>query len=231
MAGRPKARAKRAAELAELMAALGGETTAPAATRQSEAAADDVPGGPDVLVKSDPVKKSDRELMAAWWREQVEEIWRTNAEREERLRSAGEHPNEVFAAEAMAFGAKGAPKEVAAVLLAMPVEEFERWYGREYAIGEAEMVYQVGANLLRIGASTNDRYAVKAAAEVMNRRGGESWRPPAQKLEVTRPEPKARLIDSSKLTPQERGALRAIMLRAVSRAEQEALPNPEYANE
>ncbi len=184
--------------------------------------ADEPPGTPAAWTPVTGIlapAKDDRETLAAWWRSQVAEIERAGAERRQLLATAGEHPSPIFARQAKVFGALGIPRDVVAVLLEMSQPEMEMYYGTEYAIGSAEVVSQVAANLLRIATSTNDRVAVKAAIEVMNRRGGEEWRPPAQKLEIEDSrKAKGNLIDSSKLSWDDRQALRAIIQNATGRA-------------
>jgi hypothetical protein len=208
MPGRPKSRARRAAEEAErAMAALAQVSDGGIETTWERV--------PDAA----PTPAEDRETLAAWWRSQVAEIERAGAERRELLATAGEHPSPIFARQAKTFGALGIPRDVVAVLLEMSQPEMEMYYGAEYAIGSAEVVSQVAANLLRIATSTNDRVAVKAAIEVMNRRGGEEWRPPAQKLEVTDDRKgRGNVIDSSQLTYEQRQMLRQIIVSATGRA-------------
>jgi hypothetical protein len=205
MAGRPKRRAKLEAEAAK-------------------AASDPWAGAPDQWAASAPVDpwvtppESDREFLDQWWRSQVAEIERAGAERRELLATAGEHPSPIFARQAKTFGALGIPRDVVAVLLEMSQPEMEMYYGNEYAAGSAEVVSQVAANLLRIATSTNDRVAVKAAIEVMNRRGGEEWRPPAQKLEVTDDRKgRGNVVDTSNMTYDDRQLMREILLRTMGK--------------
>lgn len=212
MAGRPKTRAKRLAAEAALRAAVFPDEMPQVQSYHGTQRA------PAVTVDEPAAPKDDREQLSDWWRNQVELIERTSAERADLLRDAGEHPNPIFARQAKVFGALGIPRDVVAVLLGISEGELSLHYGNEYAVGSAEVVSQVAANLLRIATSQNDRVAVKAAIEVMNRRGGEEWRPPAQKLEIDDSrKAKGNLIDSSKLSYEERQQLRAIVERAVGR--------------
>jgi hypothetical protein len=184
--------------------------------------ADEAPGTPAAWTPVTgilaPTPADDRETLAAWWRSQVAEIERAGAERRELLATAGEHPSPIFARQAKTFGALGIPRDVVAVLLEMSQPEMEMYYGNEYAAGSAEVVSQVAANLLRIATSTNDRVAVKAAIEVMNRRGGEEWRPPAQKLEVTDDRKgRGNVVDTSNMTYDDRQLMREILLRTMGK--------------
>ena len=203
MAGSPRKRARNLIE----------------AARRDEASGDWMIRPPPNL--TDPPKEppTDSELTAIWWREQIADLERAAKARGESMRGG----DAVHASQARVFGALGVPTDVAAALMGMSEAQFSAQYADDYGVGSAAILARVSANLMRIATSTNDRYAVKAAIEIMNRRGGEPWRPPAQKIEVTRPGPKANLIDSSALLPQERAALRAIIMAAEARKQQGAL--------
>lgn len=164
-----------------------------------------------------------RDITAEWWRKQVADLERAARERGESVQKGTEG---VLASQARVFGALGVPTDVAAALMGMSEPKFVAVHGDAYGVGSAAILAQVSANLLRIATSGNDRYAVKAAIEIMNRRGGEPWRPPAQKIEVERTDTKkAGLIDSSKLTAEERESMRKILLAA---AERESMPALEH---
>lgn len=168
---------------------------------------------------------ADREFLEDWWRKQLDAIELEMKARAEMIAMAGVHPNQVFSRQVLQLAALGMPKDTVAILIGLSISEMLMHYGEEYVVGAARVVGQAAANLLRIATSTNDRVAYKAAVEVINRRGGEEWRPPAQKIEVaTDPNAGRNLIDSSKLTFDERQALRAIIERAVTR---QALPRLE----
>lgn len=205
MAGSPKRRAKRLAQALKV-----------AEARLKEAGIVDHQIA-EVSGSANDDAEMSREQVQGWWRGQMELVQRVTQERSELLSVAGEHPSAIFANQALQFGAMGMPKDVAATLLGLSEAQLQLYYGQEYALGAAHIMGQVAVNLLRIATSTNDRHAVKAAVEVMHRRGGDEWRPPAQKLEVSRPEGRGNLIDSSKLTREERAALRAIIERAAAR--------------
>jgi hypothetical protein len=200
MAGSPRNRARRMAEEERRLEATGDWMIQP------------------VKFLTDPPevaeKKQAASMTAKWWRTQVGELERAAREREGALAKGADA---VHASQARVFGALGVPTDVAAALMGMSEGEFQGKYAESYGVGSATMIGQVSANLLRIATEGDDRYAVKAAVEIMNRRGGEPWRPPAQKIEVNRTETKARLIDSSKLTQEEREQLRQILLAAAAR--------------
>jgi len=219
MAGRPKARAQRAAEEAERAQALLATMNDASRNATLRASARQALAEINIGGMAAPRRPTDdRVLLAQWWRDQMAEIERTGSARRELLATDGKHPSATFARQAKAFGALGIPRDVVAVLLEMSEADLGLYYGNEYAVGSAEVVSQVSANLLRIATSTNDRVAVKAAVEVMNRRGGEEWRAPAQKLEVTDDRSgKGNLIDSSKMSWQDRQLMRGVLERALLR--------------
>ena len=161
--------------------------------------------------------RADRVRLEQWWRDQMEAVERSIEERRDMLADSGEHPSEIFAHQARKFGALGIPRDVAATLLEISDADFENWYGNEYTVGSAETMVPVAQNLLRMATSMNDRVAVKAATEFLNRRGGEEWRPPAQKLEIDDGRaPKRGVIDSSRLSWEDRELMRGVLQRALT---------------
>lgn len=207
MAGNPRKRAARLAEQARLDELTGDWMLRP----------------PPNLTDPPKPPPTEGDLTALWWREQVSDLTRAAKERGEQLQAGSDA---VLETQARVYGALGVPSDVAAALMGMPEGAFMARFASQYGTGSAAMIGQVAANLLRIATKGSDRYAVKAAIEIMNRRGGEPWRPPAQKIEVERTAPKAGVIDSSKLLPEERQALRAILIAATTR-EQMAIEGPQ----
>ena len=204
MAGRPRKRAAEAAAdpdtdlLAHVLAQVNGASI------------------PELPAAAPPT--NDRRMLEQWWRDQFGHIERTTAARRELFAGVTEHPFPTFARQAKMFGAFGMPRDIAALLLEMSESEFQLHYGTEYTIGSAEMFMQVSQNFMRIALSSNDRVAVKAATEYLNRRGGEEWRPPAQKIEVDDSrKTRGNLIDSKSLSYEDRQALRAIIERSIGR--------------
>jgi hypothetical protein len=203
MAGRPRASARKLAERMRLEELNGDWMIRP----------------PPPL--TDPPKEpTAKDLTADWWRQQVRDLARAASERTDGVENGNDA---VLASQARVFGALGVPTDVAAALMGMSEGRFQAEYADAYGVGSAAIMAQVSANFLRIATSGSDRYAVKACIEIMNRRGGEPWRPPAQKIEVTRPQPKQNLIDSRNLSPKDRAILRGILERAVNGGDAPAL--------
>lgn len=156
----------------------------------------------------------EREVVANFWRARMDQIELEHQQRIEILRTAGEHPSPVFAAQVKSAGALGLGKSVTCRLLGIAQYTLETHYAADYELGTAEVISSVAANMIRIGTSTTDPANAKVGMDILSRRGGQEWRPPAQKLEVAddREAPK-KLIDSSKLTFEERQQLRLMIER------------------
>jgi hypothetical protein len=161
--------------------------------------------------------QDEREILANWWRKRMDQIEREHQERIELLRTVGEHPSPVFAKQVRMLGALGMPKALAGKLLGLSAHTLQTHYGEEYDIGAADVIASVAANMIRIGSSPTDPANAKVGMDILSRRGGQEWRPPAQKLEVAddRETPK-NVIDSSRLTYEERQSLREMITRVQS---------------
>jgi hypothetical protein len=170
-----------------------------------------------------PGRPREETELEKWWRVQAQDLERAAKERVDVKGSA----KTLLLSQARVFGALGVPVDVAAALMGINEVLFGLHYQEAYAVGESAMLAKVAANYLRIATSGQDRYAVKAAGEILARRGGEPWKPPAQKIEVEKVAPKQRLIDSTKLTPEERQALRAIIVAAQAREQLAKLEHDE----
>ena len=159
-----------------------------------------------------------REALAVWMKEQFERIEEEHLRRVEILRTVGEHPSPVFSGMVKKFGALGIPKALCAKLMGVSAVIIENYYQDDYDIGAAEILSSVAANMVRIGTSTTDPNAAKVGMDILARRGGNEWKPPSQKLEVADDRDKVPVIDSSKLTFEDRQQLRQIVERAMARS-------------
>src|SRR6266850_4812011 len=162
------------------------------------------------------VKGADREALACWWKERIQDLERIYEERIEILRTVGEHPSPVFAKIVRYDGALGIPKTLLAKKLGMSVIALTHHYGDEYDLGATEIISQVAANALRIATSVTDPAASKVAMQILDRRGGEEWKPPSQKIEM-KTDDGPPVIDSSKMTYEDRQLLREILTRNLDR--------------
>jgi hypothetical protein len=202
MAGRPRSEAaKPSSSLAE---SLTAQLMAPAVA-------------PPMPVLSVKLPKSDRQALERWWSAQFDSMAEAARERARLLAEAADHPNEVAANMVRRYGALGVEMSVTATLLGMSTGELELFYGAEYAMASAEVMSLVSQNFIRMAIASDDRYAVKAAIEFLNRRGGEEYRAPAQKIQVEDTRKRGNVIDASKLTHEERQQLKAIIQNAMAR--------------
>ncbi len=156
--------------------------------------------------------EGERQALTLWWTQRLDQMEQDHKERVKLLRTVGEHPSPIFARQVKMFGGLGMSKILVTRILGISIRELETYYGDEYDLGDAEIVGSVASNMIRIATSTTDPAAAKVGMDFLARRGGQLWRPPAQKLEVLddREKPK-NTIDSSKLTYEQRQQLRAMI--------------------
>jgi hypothetical protein len=158
----------------------------------------------------------DRATQASWWAGQTALMLEERAELARLAGSEVDHPSPQYAQYAATYGMIGMPVELAAKRLGISQGQFEQHYRHDYEIGASQVLSQVATNVLRIAMSSNDKTAIKAGIEFLERRGGEEWRKPAQKIEIDDGRrTKAVVFDSSKLTFEERAQVRAIIERQV----------------
>jgi hypothetical protein len=164
-----------------------------------------------------------REALANWWRAHMDEIERRHAERVEALRNGGEHPTPAFARQVKEAGMLGMPRNLTAKLLGISPYTLEAYYADDYDLGAAEVIISVSANMVRIGTSLTDPNNAKVGMAILDRRGGQEWRPPAQKIitEDEREKPK-NVIDTSGWDAADREQLRQMLLKNVPDSESES---------
>lgn len=168
-----------------------------------------------------------------WMSQKFEEIERAHQARIELIRNGGEHPMPVFQQQARNYGVLGMPKTLAAKMIGISVATFMTHYGDDYELGAAELISMVSANMVRIATSTTDPNNAKVGMQLLERRGGEEFKPPSQKIEVDNNRDKTPLIDSSKLTFEERRLLQNMLERVAAGgdAEPESESEPETPKE
>src|ERR1035438_4685161 len=171
----------------------------------------------------DRVGEETRVELTQWMKGLLSDIERVHAERVEILRNGGEHPIPIFQQMMKQFGVLGMPKRLAAKLLGMKVPTLDSYYADDYDIGQAEMLKKVASNMVRIAVSTTDPAAWKVGMDILNRMGGEEWKPPAQKLKVEHDDA-APIINSDNLSPEQRQTLRALMIQALEQQGTEPVP-------
>jgi hypothetical protein len=171
--------------------------------------APDAPPAASVLI--DAKHRQNQIDASAWASERIELAAADFAERMAVMRAPKRHPTKAVAAQVRYFGALGIAPRLVARWAGMTELQLLGFYAEEFEAGQAAVNVMVGANLIRL-ALGNDRNTVKAAVEVMNRRGGTEWR--QRKVIEDKPasesptEERAGIIDASTLTPEQRQQLR-----------------------
>jgi hypothetical protein len=168
---------------------------------------------PEGMPAAPEVQGGARELMAAWMKERIQQIDAENRDRIELLRTVGEHPSPIFQNIVQTNGALGMPKSLVAKMLGLTVVSLDRYYADDYDLGKLSALRSVAANAIRIASSPTDPNAGRVAMQILDRRGGDEWKPP--KIVTEDDSKKAPLIDATKLTYEERQQLR-IMLERVA---------------
>jgi hypothetical protein len=160
-----------------------------------------------------------REAISLWLKERFETIERQAEERAEMLRTVGEHPSPIFQKFVRRFAGLGISKTGIAKLLDMGVGTLMQHYSGEIELGAAETTVAVAGSMLKIATDPDNPSAAKVGMSWLERRGGEEWKPAAKKLEIDDSRNKAPIIDSSKLTYEERSALRLMLTRVANGGE------------
>jgi len=141
---------------------------------------------------------------------ELESIARSYQEREDLIKSGGEHPMPLYAKLVHNHAAMGQTIPQICRYLGISRPVLERWYADELELGVAQINLRIASNVAR-KALSDDPDAAKIGLDWLDRRGGDGWRKSTQKIEVEDKKPP--VIDSSKLTAEEREQLRAIVTR------------------
>ena len=157
-----------------------------------------------------------REALSEWMKSRFEEMEHNYKTRIERLRNGGEHPSPVFQKQIRLFAALGIEPKLIARMCFITKHILETYYEEDLELGKAEAMVPIAANMMRIATSLNDPNNAKVGMEWLNRRGGEEWKPPAQKLELSKKDNGPPVIDPSNLTAEERAQLRQMMNRVLA---------------
>jgi hypothetical protein len=156
------------------------------------------------------ISPQERKDLMQFMKAELESIGRAYQEREELIKSGGEHPMLLYAKLVHNHAAMGLPIPQICKLLGISRPVLERWYSEDLELGVAQINLRIASNVAR-KALSDDPDAAKIGLDWLDRRGGDGWRKSTQKIEME--ETKPPIIDSSKLTPEERDQLRAIVTR------------------
>lgn len=173
--------------------------------------------GPNIELPELP--DPERAAISMWMQQRFDIIEQEHQARIELLRTAGEHPSPIFASMVRRFGGLGLPKTLCAKMLGIGVGTLTQHYEDDYDLGTAEVLSTVAANMVRIATSTCDNANAKVGMAILERRGGNEWRPPSKKIEIDDGSNAPPIIDSSKLTYEERQTLRAMLTRVANGGE------------
>src|ERR1700735_1741960 len=163
--------------------------------------ADELPDVPD----------DKREAITLWVKSRLEESEKAHQDRIELLRTAGEHPSPIYQRFVRLAGELGLSKALAAKQLGITVATLTTHYADDYELGAAEILSAIAANMNRKAISDTDPNAAKVGMAILERRAGDKWKPPKKQVELDDNRNKAPVIDSSKLTYEQRAQLRAMI--------------------
>jgi hypothetical protein len=165
------------------------------------------------------VADDDREAISLWLKERFEVIERQAEERAEILRTVGEHPSPIFEKFVRRFAGLGISKTGMCRLLDITPSILNEHYEGAMELGTAETTVAVAGSMLKIASDPDHPAAAKVGMSWLERRGGEPWKPAAKKVEIDDGNPPPPVIDSTKLTFEQRAQLRAIILHTQSGGE------------
>jgi hypothetical protein len=178
---------------------------------------------PDLDLPDVPDEK--REEISMWIRERLEQSERAHQERIELLRTAGEHPSPVFSRLVRACGELGLSKTMSAKRLGLTVGAMMEHYADDYDLGASEIIVAIAANMNRKAISDTDPASAKVGLAILERRAGPEWAAPSKKIEMDDKRNQAPIIDSSKLTFEERAQLRLMLTRVANGGEGDPEPS------
>lgn len=153
-----------------------------------------------------------REALSTWMKERLEEMQEHYELRIQTLRTVGEHPSPLMSKYVRTFAGLGLSNAYIARLCNTSTSTIERHYESDIELGKAETVAMVATNAVRIATSLTDPAASKVALAILDRRGGEDWKPPTKRVEMGDIE-KPKTLDTSALSFDEREELRQLMLK------------------
>lgn len=153
-----------------------------------------------------------RESMSAWVTKEMALMRKEHEKRVKRIKAGKEHPMPFCSELVKRWAGLGASREQVARLCGVSWRTISEYYDDDYELGVVQFNMPVAANLWRIARSETDPQAANAAMKWLERRGGENWKPPRLEVKTEHTQEKP-LIDSSRLTFEDRAALRQMLTR------------------
>lgn len=169
------------------------------------------------------VQGSERELLANWFREQIDVIKYEYEARIDILRTVGEHPSPVFANMVREHAVLGLEPKYIGILLCVSPTTITTYYQNELDEGKAHAIVAISRNMMRIATSLTDPNNAKVGMQLLEKRGGEEFKPAAKKVEFEDKTKQPPVIDSSKMTYEERQQMRAMLTRIATGGEGEPM--------
>jgi hypothetical protein len=167
-----------------------------------------------------------RENLAKWLKGQILAMEKEHTARIKRIREGLEHPMPYCAGLVRRFAGLGATKTDIARLCGLPVTVIREYYGEDFELGVALFNIPVAANYWRMASSGDDPNASKGWLE----RRMPAFKPP--KLEIKTENVDAPpLVDSTKLSFEERAMLRQMLTLADQREKDAAAVVPAQSEE
>lgn len=170
------------------------------------------------------VPDGQREAISLWLKERFETIERQAEERAELLRTVGEHPSPIMEKFVRRFAGLGISKSGISKLLGITTFSLNKHYADALELGTAETTVAVAGSMLKIATDPDNPAAAKVGMSWLERRGGDEWRPASKKIEFEDKRNQVPVIDSSKLTFEERQTLRAMITRVANGGEGDPEP-------
>lgn len=158
---------------------------------------------------------SQREAAVSWFKDRIATLEQEFQTRIDILRTVGEHPSPIFANQVREHALLGLEPKYIAKLLCVSEATIKLYYPDELDIGKAVALTAIARNMFRIATSETDPNNAKVGMTMLEKRGGAEFAPATKKIEVEDTTKQAPIIDSSKLSFEDRQALRQIFERAV----------------
>jgi len=166
------------------------------------------------------ISPQERKDLMQFMKAELESIARSYQEREDLIKSGGEHPMPLYAKLVHNHAAMGQTVPQICRYLGISRPVLERWYADELELGVAQINLRIASNVAR-KALSDDPDAAKIGLDWLDRRGGDGWRKSTQKIEVQDDRPPT--IDATRLTVEERAQLRAMLTRVAEGGDGEPL--------
>lgn len=178
---------------------------------------------PQEVVPASEVPDDERQKMAQWMRDQIAEIEREAEARVNLARFGHVHPMPVYANLVKHYAAMQLDPPTIAKMLMIPLSTLMLHYEEDIALGAAHINLKIAENMARIATSTTDANASRVGMQwlgVTNPRFKQK-----HKIEID-DDRETRVIDSSKLSPEQRQQLRDMIEAATAEGVDESAQEP-----